>query len=295
MTGLEVWGDKKVLTQLGDKPLLILVLHGGMAGVLSGVALQRLQEIGVVPDAHNVRAIGGVSAGSGNALGWCHGRADTILDVYAHLADRSLQPHTQSIFDPAQVGYLVRYLEDRLGRALPMSTHLYFAVTNWKGRGVWVRAKDKPSRLFNACKASAWIPLPFSRSGVQVLKGKHGKCVDGACGFNPTDVIKRVKPGHILILGNRPLDGAPIPDERSYGPITLRLGLGFYPKAIVEGVLDIDNKVQRVLRRLSRLERIRVAGLFPTSHTALRWDEFDAGTIRERASAYYEQVARVLA
>lgn len=293
--GVEVWGNRKVLTTLGDAPLLILVLHGGMAGILSGMALRRLQEMGVTPDAHNVKAICGFSAGAGNALGWCGGKAHEITDVYAHLAERShgwLGWFHQTPFDPAQVGYLVHYLEQQLGSTLPQQTSLYIGVTNWQGQGICLRAQDNQEELFDLCAASAWLPLPMQQSAVNL---SIGRCVDGACGFNPVGVINATRPRHVLILGNRPLDGEPIEGEFCLPEAMIRMGLGLYPSGIVDGVMSVDSKLKRWLKRLSALKHIRAVGLFPDHQSAVRWNEFRTDVIRERSDAYYQAVSNVLA
>ena len=292
---VDIWGDKRVLTQLGDAPLLILVLYGGMAGVLSGSVLRRLEEIGVTPDAHNVRAICGYSAGTGNALGWCGGMAHGITDVYVHLAERAMTSWRLPPWldpDPAQVEYLMRYLEAHLGSALPAHTDFYVGVTNWHGQGVCLRAQDSPDDLYDICTASAWLPLPMRHSGIEL---SIGKCVDGACGFNPLRVIKAVRPRDILILGNRPLDANVIAGEFFPPEVLLRMGLGLYPSSIVDGVMSIDAKLTAFLSRLERLSHIRAVGVFPTHETALRWDECDTRRIRHHADAYYEGVSRVIA
>lgn len=261
-------GKLSVLSALHDgEPVLVVVLGGGMASVVSLGMLSALSRARLT----NFKAGVGISGGACNLAAFYsspHGM-DDVLSVYEHLALGGFLTWRMGIFGPYlsfNIEELVATLQgERTHLGLPSldkgaieahASQLWFGVTrHTTGEGVLLDAKQN---LFSALRASMAI------QGVCEPEVIDGEALsDGAVGMRVGMAIRKVWARKVLVLMNR----MPFHDrtwwEQWFTPYVTRIALLGLAPGLCNNAVRMEESFAEEIRRIENCKRLEMLCIAP--------------------------------
>ena len=274
--------------------LLVIILHGAMGGAVSMGALQAFSRVGITPlDERIIAATVGVSAGTGNCVGWHAHRFVAVLEFYKEIANRIPCEWWRRLVkqDLFSVDELQIWMRDLVGTDIfkGVGVGAYAAVTDESGEGdlIDLRSLADP---FPAVQASMQLPYLF-RGSVRI--GSKGY-LDGACGISFAQMIKRTQADDVLIIGSRPIPPQTPVGEMWCSPELLRMVTLPYSRRVQDQIINVDVQLKQQLVQLQNQVDVPVCGIFPTPYEALCWDCSDETLVHQAFWNYYRTVKDIL-